>query len=473
MRILQVASEAFGLVKTGGLADVTAGLSSALVETGHDVRLVLPAYRGCLEAAKATPRFELGSFGDSGPVRVCEGRLPGTDVVTWLVDAPLRFDRPGGPYLDVDGHDYADNPQRFGLLGRVAALLAMGGALAGWRPDVVHAHDWQAALSLAHLAWWGAPRPKTVFTIHNLHFQGRYAPGDVQDLGLPAVAFATEGLELYGTVSFIKAGLQYADRITTVSPSYAREICEPTGGEGLDGLLRHRGDALRGILNGIDRDVWNPRTDRAIEATFGPSEWSARAKNKHALQAAVGLQTDVDTPLFGAVSRLAWQKGIDLLLAAAPSVIERGGQIVVVGSGDPHLEAQLSDAAARWPGRFAFFCGYDEPLSHRVFAGSDMIAVPSRFEPCGLTQLYALRYGALPIVRATGGLRDTVLDASHPDGVGFVFEGLEPASATDAMLRGLSTYADRGKWRQMQLRAMARDHGWPQVAGAYAQLYDE
>lgn len=470
MRILHVASEATGLVKTGGLADVTAGLARAQRDAGDDVRLLLPAYRGCAELADATVRHALGDPLGGGPTRLLEGRLPGTDVPVWLVDAPTLYDREGGPYLDPHGNDYSDNPLRFALLGRVAAMLSTVGPALGWTPDIVHAHDWQASIAPATLHWWGGTRPGTVTTVHNLKFQGRFSPEVVSQVGLPAAAYALEGAEAYGTFSFLKAGLFYSDRITTVSPTYAEEIQSETGGEGLHGLLRSRSNRLHGLLNGIDEAAWDPRSDSDLHAAFGPRSLGPRAANKRALQRYFGLDEERGVPLVGLVSRLSDQKGIDLLLAAIPQLLRSPLQLVVLGSGDPLLEEALRDLARQHPTRVGVNIGYDEALSHQVFAGSDLFVVPSRFEPCGLTQMYAMRYGALPVVRNTGGLADTVTDVSA-GGCGFTFEAVDADALREAMHRALEVYADGDRWTRLQLQAMQRSFGWGNAAGGYRDVY--
>jgi starch synthase len=469
MRILHVASEATGLVKTGGLADVVSGLARAQQEAEDDVRVLLPAYPGCADQADATVLHELGDPLGFGPARLLEGRLPGTSVPVWLIDAPDLYAREGGPYLSSDGNPHADNPRRFGVLGRVGALLATAGSMLGWQPDVVHAHDWQAALAPATLHWWGGARPGTVTTIHNLRFQGRFDPSVVRDVGLPDQAYAVEGGEAYGTFSFLKAGLFYSDRITTVSPTYAREIQTEMGGEGLHGLLHARRDSLHGILNGIDDAVWDPGNDAAIDTRFSVRTLADRAANKRALQREMGLELD-DVPLLGVVSRLSDQKGIDLLLGALPRLLQTPMQVVILGSGDPALESALRDLARALPHRVGVFLGYDEALSHRVFAGADMLCVPSRFEPCGLTQMYAMRYGALPVVRFTGGLADTVADVSV-GGSGFTFDAIDANALSQALERALHVYADRDLWTRLQTQAMQRSFGWRTAAQGYAEVY--
>jgi starch synthase len=471
MRILQVASEAFGLIKTGGLADAVSGLAAALQDAGDDVRLLLPAYPGCAERARARPRLQLGNPLGAGTTRLLEGELPGSRVTVWLVDCPELFDRPGGPYLDAHGADHPDNHLRFGLLCRVAAMLAIMGAAIGWEPDIVHAHDWQTGFVPTQLALWGGRRPGTLFTVHNLHFQGRYPPSILSEVGLPAHAYALDGVELWGSASFIKGGLYHADKITTVSPSYAKEIQGETGGEGLHGLLTSRDVDLHGIINGIDLETWDPARDPDLAAPFDAAHLAARVQNKLALQERLQLRIDPDAPLVGTVGRLAHQKGIDLLLGALPRLLVRGAQVAVVGAGEGALEYALEYAAEANPGRVAFLPGYHEPMSHLMVAGCDAFVVPSRFEPCGLTQLYALRYGAVPVVRATGGLKDTVLDVSHPDGVGFVFDAATHHDLGDALDRALDAFGDKAGWAALQRRGMARDHGWAGAAAAYRSLY--
>ena len=470
MRILHVASEATGLVKTGGLADVAAGLARAQLEAGDDVRLLLPAYRGVANAADATVRNDLGDPLGTGRVRLLEGRLPGTRIPVWLVDAPALFDRDGGPYVDDWGNPFEDNHLRFALLGRVAALLSTAGGLVGWQPQVVHAHDWQAALAPTTLRWWGAARAGTILTIHNLRFQGRFDPSVVRSVGLPPQAHAVEGGEAYGTFCFLKAGLYYADRITTVSPTYASEIQTEGGGEGLHGLLRDRARHLHGILNGIDEALWDPSTDRALNTPFSANALEARAANKGALQRELGLDEAPDAPILGIVTRLSDQKGIDLLLAALPRLLQTPMQLVVLGSGDRGLETVLRDLSRALPRRVAVYIGYDEDLSHRIFAGADMMSVPSRFEPCGLTQMYAMRYGALPIVRYTGGLADTVADVSV-GGCGFTFDAVDAGALSHAIERAMHVYKDRDVWGRLQLQAMRRRFGWGPAAERYRKVY--
>jgi starch synthase len=473
MRILQVASEAVPLVKTGGLADVVTALSTALLRAGDDTSLLLPAYPEARERANARPRIDLGDPLGCGPTRLWSGKLPGTDVEVWLVECDPLYARKGGPYVGPDGHDHPDNHLRFGLLARVAAMLGGFGMLAGLPIDVVHVHDWQAALAPAYLAWWGGPRPATVLTVHNLHFAGRFVPSVIPALAIPPSSFSMHGVEFFGDVSFLKAGLYHADRITTVSPTYALEICTPEGGEGFDGLLRARAPDLHGILNGIDTAMWDPATDPHLPAKFDSDDLALKDHVKLALQAELGLTLDAGAPLFGLVGRLAWQKGIDLVHGVVPRLLARGGQLVVLGSGDPALEAALARTAEQHPGRIAYRWGYDEPLAHRIVAGADMFLMPSRYEPCGLTQLYAMRYGTAPVVRRTGGLADTVIDIDEDpaSGTGVLFDPPTVLALGNAIERAITTWIDKPRWRELQRRGMAQDFGWERGAADYRAVY--
>jgi len=473
MRILQVASEAVPLCKTGGLADVVTALATALQRGGDEVVVLLPAYPGVSERADARPHLELGDPLGCGPTRLLAGRLPGSDVAAWLVECDPLYARAGGPYLGPDGRDHPDNHLRFGLLARVAAILGAHGVLVGAPFDIVHVHDWQAGLVPGYLAWWGGTRPPTVITVHNLHFAGRFDPSVMAALAIPPSAYAIEGIEFYGSASFLKAGLYYADRITTVSPTYATEIRTPAGGEGFDGLLRSRAASLHGILNGIDTKLWDPARDPHLPVKFDVHDLALKDHVKLALQSELGLVLDAGAPLFGMVGRLAWQKGIDLLLAAIPRLLARGGQLAVLGSGDDALEAALQRAAEQHPGRIAYRWGYDDPLAHRIVAGADAFVMPSRYEPCGLTQLYAMRYGTVPVVRRTGGLADTVIDLdSHPStGTGLSFDPPTGTALGDAIDRAVSAWTDKPRWHALQRRGMAQDFGWERGAAAYRDVY--
>ncbi len=463
LRVLAVASECFPLVKTGGLADVVGALPAALAGEGIGVTTLVPGYPAVLAALEGEEAVRDWPDVFGGPARLLRGRTAGLDLL--VLEAAHLFDRPGNPYLGPDGRDWADNPIRFAALGRAAAEAADGF-------DAVHAHDWQAGLAGAYLR--GA-RP-LVFTIHNLAFQGRYPAELFPRLGLPAEAFAIEGVEYFGGVGFLKAGLHHADRITTVSPTYAVEIRTPEGGMGLDGLLRHRAAAVSGILNGLDIQEWDPATDPHLAARFSVAEPEGRAANKAALQARFGLEEG--GPLFLFVGRLAWQKGIDLVLDALPALLAEGGQLAILGTGDRGLEARCREAAAAHPGRVGAVIGFDEGLARLGYGGADAVLVPSRFEPCGLTQLCGLRYGAPPVVARVGGLADTVIDANEAALAAGAATGLQfaPPSAealAGALRRASALWRDGGTWAAMQRNALASDVSWARSARRYAALFRE
>ncbi|GLK56040.1 starch synthase [Methylopila capsulata] len=470
--VLAVASEAFPLIKTGGLADVVGALPAALARQGVAVRTLLPGYPAVMAAlhdGEAFFRFD-DLFG--GPATLIAGEAKGLDVIA--IDAPHLYARPGSPYVGPDGRDWPDNGFRFAALGKVAAEIGRGAAGLP-APDVVHLHDWQAGLAPAYLAYGPGPRPKTVATIHNIAFQGWFPSTLLGALGLPDHALTIDGVEYFGGIGFLKAALKFADRITTVSPTYAAEILEPEGGVGLEGLLSARAADVVGILNGIDVEVWNPETDVDLPAPFSAQTPGGRAASRGALLARFGLAPAAGL-IFGVISRLSSQKGLDLLADAIPTLLDLGGSLALVGSGEPALEARFRDLAARHAGRIGVFIGYDERLAHLVQAGSDAILVPSRFEPCGLTQLCALRYGALPVVSRVGGLADTVIDANPmalAAGVatGVQFNPVSRSALETALRRTALLYADGRAWAQCQANAMRADVSWDASAKAYAELY--
>jgi phosphoglucomutase len=476
MNVLFVSPEVYPLVKTGGLADVAGALPLALGRLGADVRVLLPAYRGLLDHAALTSGRELLAdvpdlFG--GPA-VVWAALCATGLQVLLLEAPHLYDRDGGPYLDTFGRDWPDNDMRFAALSLVGAQIA-NGLLPEWRPAVVHVHDWQAAPTLAYLNVEPSP-VKTVLTIHNLAFQGVFPGECLSMLGIPERLNSVDGMEYYGHVSFLKAGIQFADAITTVSPTYAQEILSPAEGMGMDGVLLARQAALSGIVNGVDVDVWNPAADPLLPHLYDVSDMGGKALNKSALQHEIGLDERSDLPLFAVVSRLSDQKGLDLVLACVPQIIA-SGQLAVLGNGDPVLEAAYTVAAAAHPGRLAFVTGFNEGLAHRMQAGADVVMVPSRFEPCGLTQLCGLRYGTLPLVSRVGGLADTVIDANEAaltDGVatGFVFAPVTAEAMERALHRVLSLWNDSEAWTRTVQRAMGRDVSWDLPARRYLALYE-
>jgi starch synthase len=476
MRVLFVASELYPLIKTGGLADVCGALPPALA--GHDieVRTLLPAYPVVRERLGPTrPVAEIDNlFG--GRARLAAGVTP-EGVRILALEAPHLYGRAGNPYLGPDGKDWPDNHFRFAALSWVASEIGLG-RLGDWRPDVVHGHDWQAGLAPAYLAFAGGARPATLLTIHNLAFQGLFPVGWLEALRLPAASFAVDGVEFHGQIGLLKAGLYYADAITTVSPTYAREIMTVEDGAGLDGLLRARADDVHGILNGLDELAWDPSTDKALPATYGPADLAGKAVDKARLQHRFDLDGESDAPLFCVISRLTQQKGLDLLLEALPALVASGAQLALLGSGDAALEAGFVSAARRHRGRIGTIIGYDEPLSHLLQAGADAIIVPSRFEPCGLTQLAGLRYGTIPLVARVGGLADTVIDANDAamtDGVatGVQFAPVTTAALIEGMRRLVQLHRDSERWNRMVLRAMTRDVGWRRSAARYAALYHD
>jgi len=480
--VLQVSAELYPLVKTGGLADVAAALPEALAAQGADVRLLLPglpAFRESLTGECALAPLAL-PWGEGRAV-LLRGRLAGLGrTVVYLLDAPGLFERPGNPYADEAGQAYADNHRRFALLGLAAARLAEG-LDARWRPQIVHAHDWHAALSCAHVAASRArqrTQARSVYTVHNLAYQGLFPASQFEDLGLPPEHYAVEGLEFYGQLSFMKAGLHFADALTTVSPTYAREIQTPAQGCGLDGLLRHRAGVLHGILNGVDYRVWSPVRDRAIAQAYSAERPEGKAACKAALQHECGLTVSPEAPLFGVVSRLTEQKGLPLVLQALPELLAGGGQLVVLGSGDAALETAFAQAASRHPHQIARRVGMDEGLAHRIYAGSDVMLVPSRFEPCGLTQLYGLSYGALPLVHRVGGLADTVVDCTLEDldagtATGFVFNDHDVVAFGRALRRTFSLWRRPEDWLGVRATAMQQQFGWEAAARRYLEVYQQ
>ncbi len=483
MRVLQVCAELFPLLKTGGLADVCGALPAALAARGVDIRVLVPGFPAMLRGVPdAQPVAVAASAAGGLPVgvRLLRGSMPNSSIPIYLIDAPLLFAREGNPYSDASGEAYADNHRRFALLGRIAAQLAAG-LDPQWSAELVHGHDWHAGLAPAYLrtaALQGQRRVASVHTIHNLAFQGLFPAAVLTELGLPLEFFRLRsgGLEFHHQISFMKAGLHYADRITTVSPTYAHEIQSAEQGCGLDGVLRERTGVLSGILNGVDDGVWNPTSDPLISARYGPTKLAGKAKCRRALQKSLGLAEQDAQPLFGVVSRLTEQKGFKLILDGLPALLKRGGQMVVLGSGDPDLVAALQAAAAAHPQAVAVTVGYDEAQAHRVVAGADVIMVPSRFEPCGLTQLYGLKYGSLPLVHRVGGLADTVTDCSlenldDDSATGFVFERFDQPDYQAALRRAFALFARKPEWQAVQQRGMAQDFGWDAAAGRYIDEY--
>lgn len=470
LRVLSVASEIYPLIKTGGLADVAGALPAALADCGIAVKTLVPGYPAILKVMPAAETLLEHHDFFGGPARLLGGTYQGLELL--ILDAPHLFARSGNPYLGPDGKDWPDNAVRFAALSRMAADIGLG-AIAPLVPDIVHAHDWQAALAPVFLHYHWGPRPGTVMTVHNLAYQGLFPYETLGAVGLPPDSFNVHGMEYYGQVGYLKGGLQFADRITTVSPTYALEIQTDEGGMGLGGLLRERSAALSGILNGIDISVWNPATDPDIAARFDAEAPARRASNKAALQQRFGLDPKPDAPLLGVISRLSPQKGLDLLLANLDTILGEGMQLALLGSGDRDLQDGFAAAAKAHPGRIGVVIGYDEALAHLIQAGSDALVVPSRFEPCGLTQLCALRYGAVPIVAGVGGLEDTVLDAAEAgtSATGFKFAPVTADALSGALRRASMAFHDKPAWQGLQRNGMTTDVSWHNRAGRYAELY--
>ena len=498
LRVLYVCAEVFPWLKTGGLADVSAALPPALSALGADVRLLLPAFAAIAEGvATEGPELHLAAGSShgmphglgplahtaGGPHPTLQaGRLKDSHQPVWLLNAPGLYRQGRNPYQDDHGQPWANSAERFGWLSWAAALMGSGQVPgAGWTPEVVHGHDWHTGLAFAYLHQLrasGYRTPATVFTIHNLAYQGVFGAGVRPGLGLPDSLFHMHGLEYHGNVSFMKGGLKYADDITTVSPTYAREITTAEQGCGLDGALRHRRDRLHGILNGVDDAVWNPASDPLVQPGYNTSNLSGKALAKAALQTRMGLAARPEALVFTVVSRLTDQKGLHLVAQVADELVARGGQLAVLGTGDAGIEQALRDAQARHPGQVALHVGYDEALAHTLVAGGDVILVPSRFEPCGLTQLYGLRYGTLPLVRAVGGLADTVTDASLEnldDGsaTGLVFHDFSATGLLAAVRRAFALHRRPGDWLAVQLSGMSKRFDWATAAQSTLGVYHQ
>lgn len=468
MKILHASSEFYPLIKTGGLADVLGALPFAQSALGDEVRVVLPYYHAVRQLLPFTAEVaRRDTF--AGYVVIRYAQYQGIGL--YLIDAPHLYDRHGNPYHNEHYHDYPDNVYRFGLLGWAAAAIATGIDPLWGKADVLHAHDWQAGLAPLYLTAWGRRDVKSAFTIHNLAYSGSFYPHHVRDLWLPDWAVQAEGAELYGQFSFLKAGLFYSDVVTTVSPTYAQEITTPEHGYGLDGLLRHLQyhGRLHGILNGVDAQTWHPEHDKLIAAPYSAKDLSGKAENKRALQKRFGLKEQADSLLLTMVSRLTEQKGADLLYHALEHQLQAQSalQFVLLGSGEAGLQSAFQHLAAKYPERVAAVIGYNEALSHQLIAGADAIAVPSRFEPCGLTQLYGLQYGTLPLVRQTGGLADTV---KHGE-TGVVFTHANVHELSEALYHLIQLKQEPKQWQALIQNAMAQDFGWHKAAEGYRTLY--
>jgi len=473
LRVLFVTPEIAPWVKAGGLGDVAQALPAALVRDGVDARVLVPAYPALKSAfPQAAPAGAFASpAGDLADAQL--RRADQTRVPLYLLVCDAYFDRPGGPYQSPDNLDWADNHLRFGLLARIASLAATQG-FGGWRPDVIHCNDWQSGLAPAYLAGESGAHAASVMTVHNLAYQGLFEHAQLRALGLPSELHAADTLALWGRVSFLKAGLLYADALTTVSPTYAREIQSPELGFGLEGLLRERNDVLTGILNGVDTDAWDPARDPFLAARYDAAQLERKAANVRALRDELGLAARDEAPVIGMVARLVEQKGADLVAAVAPALVREGAQLAVLGQGEARFEDALRRLAAEHRGSIAVRIGFDDGLAHRIEAGADLFLMPSRFEPCGLNQLYSMRYGTPPVVRRTGGLADSVRDPDEAplgEATGFVFDAAEPAALLGAVRRALVAFRDPDGWRRLQTNGMRADFSWGASARAYLEVY--
>jgi len=476
LKVLQATAEIQPLIKTGGLADVTQALTEALHGLDMDARLLMPAYRGIAQKVGAKPVSRwFRPLIAADRVRLLKGHMPDSKVPIYLIDCPHLYDRPGNPYSDHYGRDFWDNCSRFGVLSKVAALFGGPQSPDGWRADVVHGHDWHAGLANAYLKFDPEATAAGVFTVHNLIFQGNFNRKVRKGLGIDSLAFHMNGLEFFGHISFMKAGLYYADQITTVSPTYAREIQTPEYGCAMEGLLHLRAAQLSGILNGIDTVYWDPARDPLIPNHYDAVDMDGRAANKRALLERFGFDPNQGEPLLAMLGRMTPQKGWRALRDAAPAIIDEGGRILAVGSGYAEYEIQLKELERRFPGRLAYYRGFSEEIAHQMMAGADALIVPSTFEPCGLVQMYAQRYGALPIAHRTGGLADTIVDIDAPGSkaaTGFLYSQPGPAGLLTGTRRAFAVYReDPARWRELQTAAMAHDFSWSRSASRYLEIY--
>jgi starch synthase len=487
LQILFVTPEVTPFARTGGLGDVSGALPKALAALGHEVRIVMPLYQAVrdqhLPLRQALVDVRVPHDPGTRIMRVLQADLPGpphqaatvSPITVYFIEQEDYFTRPG-LYGNESG-DYPDNAERFAFFCR--AVLALMTRL-DWWPDVLHCHDWQTALLAAYKRFLPGLDQRfytipLIYTIHNLAYQGIFPAWTMSATGLPWTLFHPDGIEFFGNLNLMKAGLLYADYLTTVSPSYAEEICTPACGVGLDGVLARRRSALQGILNGADYDVWNPATDAAIAASYTASSLQGKTACKAALLRAYDLPEDLETPLIGMISRLVDQKGVDILAAALDCLLGMEVRLVILGSGEPQYQELLASQASAHPGRMGVRLEFNDALAHHIEAGSDCFLMPSRYEPCGLNQLYSMRYGTIPIVRATGGLRDTVSPyrAETGEGTGFVFQEATAEALLQAVQAALATYANRTAWQQLMRQAMAQDFSWEQSAKQYLDLYQQ
>ena len=479
MRVLFATSEVFPLIKTGGLADVSGSLPTALQNLGVDIRILMPGYPAVLN--KLTNLQAIATF-DNLPVihnaALMMGTIAETQVKVMVIKSAHLYEREGGPYADANGLEWLDNPVRFGILSKVAAILSgPNSPITDWQPDIVHCNDWQTGLTPAYMKLVEHSQAKSIISLHNMAFQGCYAPGWLSTLALPSTNFTIEGFEYHGQLSFLKAGIFYANAVTTVSPSYAKEIQTAAFGFGLEGLLSKRGNEIKGILNGIETDEWNPEADPHLVKNYSATTLAGKKLVKAALQEKLGLHIDASAPLLGVVSRLTHQKGLDMLVPILQELVDTGCQLALLGSGESALENAFRTLAVSNPTKVNVTIGYNEPLSHQIMAGCDMFVMPSRFEPCGLNQLYGLAYGTPPIVNATGGLADSVVDTNiitfkNKTANGFVMSEASPTSLLSCIKQALNVFNnDANAWKQIQKNGMTQNLSWDKSALEYLAVY--
>lgn len=479
MKVLFISSEVFPLIKTGGLADVSGSLPTALQGLGVDIRILMPGYPSALKQLNDLQLIAtINHLPHIDHAELLLGTIEDTQVKVIVIKSASLYERDGGPYADANGLEWQDNPIRFGVLSKVAAILSSDKSpIHDWRPNIVHCNDWQTGLAPAYMKLTEHSKAKSIISLHNMAFQGCYPPQWVETLGLPSSGFNIEGYEYHGQLSFLKAGIFYADAISTVSPRYAKEIQTAAFGFGLEGLLTNRGDEIKGILNGIETDEWNPETDKHLIENYNSQNLAGKQRVKRDLQLRLGLNIDADAPLLGVVSRLTHQKGLDMLLPNLQKLVDQGCQFALLGGGEIGLESAFQNLATQNPGRVSVTIGYNEPLSHQIMAGCDLFIMPSRFEPCGLNQLYGLAYGTPPIVNATGGLADSVIDSNavhleNKTANGFVMVEASADGLLACIVRALEMFQhDKKNWLQIQSTGMSQNLSWDKSAKEYLAMY--
>ncbi len=481
LRVLFATSEAHPLIKTGGLADVSGALPKALSQLKQfkgDIKILIPGYSAVLAKLKSPQTFaNIEVLGQN--CTLIAGKMPDSSLDVIAIQNTALYERTGGPYSDGNGMDWPDNALRFAVLSRLASLLcSKNSPLKNWQPDLIQCNDWQTGLAPAYMKLVDKSTTKSILSIHNLAFQGCFDTSWISKLALPVAQYQIDGFEYYGQLSFLKAGIFYADKLCTVSPTYAQEIQTEKFGFGMQGLLKARSGDLTGILNGIDTQEWNPATDMHLIKNYSNSRIAGKKAVKHALQQHLGLQIDAAAPLLGIVSRLTYQKGLDLMPEIMPKLIQQGCQFAILGSGDKALEASFNTLAEHYPAQVSMNTGYHEHLSHNIMAGCDMFVMPSRFEPCGLNQLYGLAYGTPPIVSLTGGLADSVRDINelslkNNTATGFVVKNVNSASLLVTIERAINVWKDKKIWHQIQKNGMQRNISWDSSAINYLALYEK